>query len=447
MSEVAFDAWTVFIDFSLMGLLLVIGQLLRSKVKILQDLLLPSSLIAGILAWILGPDQLSVLPFSNSLGKYSSILIILVFAAMPLGEKGCSFDSKRSIWKMFVNYSGIALAQYGLGMLFGVYFIAKIFNIPSGFGLMLATGFYGGHGTAAAVGDAFESLGWHEAQGLGMTSATVGMIGGIIAGIAIINWATRKGITSFIDSPARLSEEMRTGMIPKDKQKPYGKASVASIAIDPVGFHFAIVLLPSIIGYYCSKLVLSFNPNLKIPQFAWALIIAYLFQFIIKKMGKAEYIDRETINRVSGTATDFLVIAGVGSIKMAIIAKYAIPLALLCAFGFIINLVWVMKFAPMISKKHWFEKSTIVWGSATGTTTTGIMLLRIVDPEFKSHALEETAIALVLNRPIVIALTVMPPIFISRGLEIPIAWVITICLILLLIIDYFLDKWLFLKAN
>ena len=58
---------------------------------------------------------------------------------------------------------------------------------------MLATGFYGGHGTAAAVGSAFESLGcWDEALALGMTSATAGIIGGIIGGVSLINWATRK---------------------------------------------------------------------------------------------------------------------------------------------------------------------------------------------------------------------------------------------------------------
>ena len=68
-----------------------------------------------------------------------------------------------------------------------------------GFGLMLATGFYGGHGTAAAVGSAFESLGcWDEAFSVGHDVCNSRDYRGIIGGVSLINWATRKKITNFI---------------------------------------------------------------------------------------------------------------------------------------------------------------------------------------------------------------------------------------------------------
>lgn len=249
-----FTAWTVFVDFALMGGLLVVGQFLRSKIKLFQDLLLPAALIAGILAWVLGPNGVNLLPFSGSVGTYSSILIILVFASMPIGDKPVDWrKSGRGIGEMFSNLTGIALAQYGLGMALSLYVLSAIWKLHPGFGLMLATGFYGGHGTAAAVGAAFESLGWEEAQALGMTSATVGIIGGIVGGVALINWATRKGLTNFITSPAELPTELRTGIISEEKQQPYGKATVASISIDPISFHLGLLLIPSVLGYYLSE--------------------------------------------------------------------------------------------------------------------------------------------------------------------------------------------------
>lgn len=277
-----FTAWTVFVDFALMGGLLVVGQFLRSKIKLFQDLLLPAALIAGILAWVLGPNGVNLLPFSGSVGTYSSILIILVFASMPIGDKPVDWrKSGRGIGEMFSNLTGIALAQYGLGMALSLYVLSAIWKLHPGFGLMLATGFYGGHGTAAAVGAAFESLGWEEAQALGMTSATVGIIGGIVGGVALINWATRKGLTNFITSPAELPTELRTGIISEEKQQPYGKATVASISIDPISFHLGLLLIPSVLGYYLSEWIGTINPDLQIPAFACALIVAYIVQSIL----------------------------------------------------------------------------------------------------------------------------------------------------------------------
>ncbi|NLG86734.1 MAG: sodium:glutamate symporter [Firmicutes bacterium] len=437
-----FTAWTVFVDFALMGGLLVVGQFLRSKIKLFQDLLLPAALIAGILAWVLGPNGVNLLPFSGSVGTYSSILIILVFASMPIGDKPVDWrKSGRGIGEMFSNLTGIALAQYGLGMALSLYVLSAIWKLHPGFGLMLATGFYGGHGTAAAVGAAFESLGWEEAQALGMTSATVGIIGGIVGGVALINWATRKGLTNFITSPAELPTELRTGIISEEKQQPYGKATVASISIDPISFHLGLLLIPSVLGYYLSEWIGTINPDLQIPAFACALIVAYIVQSILLSTGAHKYVDRATVNRISGTATDFLIVAGIESIKLSVIVKYAAPMALLFIFGFLLNWFWFMFLGSKMSEENWFERNMMVWGSANGVLTTGIMLLRIVDPEFKSRAMEDTAVALALNRPIVIALTALPPLLISQGQAARFTWITIAGLVVLLIVARMFGWW------
>ena len=71
--------------------------------------------------------------------------------------------------------------------LFGLYVIKLIWpDLNDAFGIMLPTGFYGGHGTAAAIGSAFEGLGWDEARSLGMTTATVGVICSIIGGLLMV---------------------------------------------------------------------------------------------------------------------------------------------------------------------------------------------------------------------------------------------------------------------
>lgn len=153
--------WDVFNDICIMAVLLLIGQILRAKVKIFQKLLIPSALIAGFIALILGPKGYNVLKLSSSFGTYAAVLIVVIFASTPIGDKpDKEATSSSTIGGMFFNITGIAVLQYAVGMLVTMYLLKYIYpSLPEQFGLMMATGFYGGHGTAIAVGNALQDLG------------------------------------------------------------------------------------------------------------------------------------------------------------------------------------------------------------------------------------------------------------------------------------------------
>jgi ESS family glutamate:Na+ symporter len=146
-------------------------------------------------------------------------------------------------------------------------------------------------------------------------------------------------------------------------------------------------------------------------------------QLILRATGAHEYVDRSTVNRISGVATDFLIVAGMESIKFSVVVKYAVPLTILFVFGFLLNWFWFMRFGMNMARENSFERNIFVWGAANGVVTTGILLLRVVDPEFKSRTLEDAAMALVANRPIVIALTAFPPIMICSGMAGLFTWI------------------------
>lgn len=75
------------VDISIMGALLLIGEFLRAKVKLIQKVLIPPAVIAGFLALLFGPqspvEQLKILPLSTSFGTYASVLIVVIFACHP----------------------------------------------------------------------------------------------------------------------------------------------------------------------------------------------------------------------------------------------------------------------------------------------------------------------------------------------------------------------------
>ena len=409
-----YNAWTLFVDFSLMAGLLLLGQFLRAKVKLFQKLLLPASLIAGFIGLVLGPNGYKILPFSSSLGTYASILIVLIFAAMPIGDV-INKEKLENVGGMFTNITGIAVLQYGLGMIIALYILDLFWDLPSGFGLILATGFYGGHGTAAAVGSSYAALGWAEATDLMMFSATVGIVGGILLGMVIINWATRKGYTTYVTNPKELPNELRTGMIPFEKQKLGNRITVSNISIDPLAFHTAIILVPSVLGYYLSGYIKGLVPWLNIPEFCLSLVFGFIVQAVLNRTNTNQYIDRATISRISGTCTDFLVIAGVASVKISVILNYMVPLIILFASGFAMTWIWFLIVGKYTSKKDWVERNMMVWGHATGVVATGVLLQRVVDPELKSRGIEDSGISDIINRPIIIGLQVIPPILLTMG--------------------------------
>lgn len=417
MTTTPYGPWTLFTDFGLILGLLLIGQLLRTKVKLVQKLFIPPSLIAGTLGLILGANGLQWLPFSNQLGTYSAVLIALVFASLPLASPKFSMNEVKgrvgSIWA----YAQLGmLLQWSIAGLFGLLVLSVVWpNLNPAFGIMLPTGFYGGHGTAAAIGAAFNNLGWEDATSLGMTTATVGIVLAIVVGLMFIKMAARRGDTCFIKDFSELPHDLRTGLIPKERRESAGESTTSSIAVDSLAFHLAFIFVIAFLGYLISVGVKSYAPKLELPVFSCAFIVGLMSKKIFDKTGVTEYICPQQTNKLSGTFTDLLVAFGVASIKMSVVIKYATPLILLIVFGVV--LVWGITFylGRRLSRTYWFERSIFAWGWWTGTMAMGLALLRIVDPKMQSKVVDDYALAYLPIAPVEILLITFVPVLFVNG--------------------------------
>lgn len=412
-----FSPWTIVTDLGLMSLLFLIGVILRAKVKVVQELFLPAGLIAGILGLTFGPNGLGILPFSSLIGTYPSILIAFVFASLPFSSEKVPFRSvTKRVGKMWGYSQALMIMQWGGGMLFGLLILNVIWgDLHTGFGLMLASGFVGGHGTAAAIGQAFDGLGWEEAASLAMTSATVGIVSAIVGGLILIKWGTKKGHTGFITDFAQLPKELKTGLVPEEHRQSVGEGTVSSISIDPLAFHVTLVGLTAAAGYYLSTLGSQWFPQLSIPAFCCAFLVALLCMKIMEWTKSNRFVDKKMVNRISGSATDILVAFGVASIKLPVVMKYAAPLALLFIFGLLYCFFFFKVLGPRYFKEYWFERCIFSWGWATGTTAMSIALLRIVDPDLKSKTLDDFALAYIPMAPVEIAVITLSPLLIING--------------------------------
>ncbi|MBD5280779.1 MAG: sodium:glutamate symporter [Bacteroides sp.] len=412
MSE--FTPWTLFVDVGIISALLLFGKLMRVKLKIVQKLFIPPCLIAGFIALAFGPNGLGWLPLSGETGTYAGILIAFIFGCLPF-TSASSKGEKGSIGVMWSYSQAGMLLQWGLGGLLGLLLLNKIWDLNPGFGITMPTGFCGGHGSAAAVGQAFGQLGYDDILTLAMTAATFGIVAAVIIGLIIVKWGTRKGHTSYLSSYSDLPDELRTGLLPLDKRANMGVSTCSSISIDSLTFNLAVIAMIAAGGYGLSKLVAIFLPGFELPVFSCAFIVGILVKYIFDRVNVSTYTCRDTVSHLSGVFTDYLVAFGIASIKLSIVVEYLAPLAILLVTGLIATLGYVIYMAKLMMRDNWFEKAIFTWGWYTGTMAMGIALLRVVDPEMKSRCLDNYALAYLFIAPVEICLITFAPVAFLNG--------------------------------
>ncbi|NLF31353.1 MAG: sodium:glutamate symporter, partial [Planctomycetes bacterium] len=289
-----YTPYNMLIDVGWISLLMIIGNFLRNRVKIFQQLLLPASITAGLLGLALGPEVLGWIGFSEQIGTYTTILIAVVFAAMAYSMDlgGTVTKGARNMW----SYStGMFMAQWGIFILLGVYLFQPVFGTENWFGMMLPVGFVGGFGTAAAVGTSLEAAGAVEASSLGFTSATVGTLAAIVGGVIVSNWGMRTGRASgFTDG--ELPDEMRTGYIKNLEERPsIGRATTNPSSIEPMALHIGVILFTVLVAYLVNGLVNDIFPNVSIPLFAMSFVIGLIGRIILRVTRRPDYLDKPTI--------------------------------------------------------------------------------------------------------------------------------------------------------
>lgn len=409
--------WNFFLDHAIVALLLLLGTMIRAQVGIVQRLFLPANFVAGALGLLLGPNGLGWLPFSQSIADYPGLLIALVFAALPFASSTLSFGDRSLPTVQLWLYSVVAiLLQWSLAIFF-TFFVLQVLwpGLPDGFASLLAVGFVGGYGTAAAVGATFSESGWNAGQSLAMASATVGLITSVIGGIALIQWGIRSGSTASLAQFTNLSQEVKTGLIPPDKRSSLGNITIASSALNSLTFHLSLLLLSTLAGYFLNQESAVYLQHYRLPVFSLAFVSAGILSRLLQISGASSYIDQTTVQNLQSVFVDFLVVFGISSISLPAVAAHLFPLVLLLGFGTLLCLWFFVYLGPKAFSSFWFENALFTWGWVTGIAGIAVALLQIADPEHRSRVSHHFGVAYVLIAPVEITFVIFAPLLLVQG--------------------------------
>lgn len=414
-----FSALSLLYDVAWMSALLVIAKVLRSRVRFVQKLYIPSALIAGFIGLFAGKQFLNVIPFSSEISNYAGILIAFVFGSMCIGNK-TKVSFKRmfnSVGDTFLVNAASEITQFGLFISLGIVVFPIFFKgINPAFGLMLPAGFVGGHGTAAAIGSVLVDSGWADATSIGQTFATIGLLGGILGGVTMINIGARKGSTAIIKSVEDLQEEMLTGLVQKNDRSEFGQNTVNAMSIDTLTWHFSLILVAVGMAYGINAVLKVLLPSVSFPVYGLALVCSIVLQGVLKLVNLNEYVDKKIITHIGSSATDYLVAFGVASINISVVVKYLAPIIVFSVIGFFFVVAWFWIVSPRFFRNYWFERGIYIFGLSTGVMATGVILLRVTDPEFKSGVLEDFGFAWIFLSFMDMFLVSFSPMLILKGI-------------------------------
>lgn len=344
------------------------------------------------------------------------ILIVPVVAAVPLGLKigrgkaGADVDPAvlKNVFPLIGIGLGAAMLQFAIG--YGTHVAFASQDLPDVFGIELGIGFVGGHGTAGTLGNILSEMNlpyWQTSQGIATTTATFGIVGGILIGIAMINWAARHCETALLKKPADIPEPLRVGYQKDEKkQGSIGRETTLSSSIDTVAFHAALIFVACGLAY----LALSFAKKMQIPVlssisvWAFGMIIMFIIWGIICKLKLSYLVDEKVKSKITSSFTEFAVTAAIASLPIQAVAAYIVPILVMVVIGYIVTTGLLFFFCKKLLRGYWFEQMVSTFGMATGVFLTGVLLLRVCDPDLESPALANYSLSYTITSVIYFAL-------------------------------------------
>ena len=384
--------------FTALAALLIIGKILRVQIPVLQRLYLPSSVIGGAVGLLVLSVWGEHVPaeLKTTAAKCPGFLINVIFATIFLGA---AVPKVKDVINLALPQLALgqilAWGQYVVGLGLAGFVFTRFFGVPPAFGNLLEIGFEGGHGTAGGMAEAFIAFGWEDGIALGFTVATIGMIIGIVFGMAMIQWAHQRGIVKEVKGFRDRQVHERRGIHLKKNRPSAGLQTVFADSIDSLAWHLAIVGLAMLIGYGLWALI----PMKGFPLFPLCMIGGVIISLGARWTKVDLLVDRVQMERISGAALDFLVVSAVATIRLEVVAAHWQPLVILVVAGTIWSVWCVLYLAPRIFRDAWFERAIAEFGQATGVTATGLMLLRTVDPENKTPAAMSFGYKQLLHEP------------------------------------------------
>ncbi|MCX5775456.1 MAG: hypothetical protein NTV44_03740 [Firmicutes bacterium] len=463
--------WDFIVPIGIVFLILLLSNALRRKVKFIRNSLMPTAIIGGfvglglkyLLEWLFG--GYAGFPELTAVNELLSVLTYHTIAIgfIALGLKTIDKAKEENVLTgkplkngLFIVCNYLMQGILGLVITIG---LALIFTEVAPFsGVLLPMGYGQGPGQAFNIGRIFETAaGFVGGTDFGLAISTLGFVSACVGGVIYLAILVkkRKIKRAYIDGVS----EPQEGDVYSPEEIPLVESidkltvQIALVGVIYLATWLILFGLTALINNSdVAFLINSVKPLLWGFNFIFAIFVTMAFKQILKGLKKAKlmkrtYTNNYMLNRIAGVAFDIMIIASIMAIDLQKLSSgwgLVIALAILGIVGAVATYFYDLYVARRVYKGYENEAFLAFYGMMTGTASTGIALLREVDPNFKTPAANDlvtgSTTAILFGFPILL----ITGIIFNDGPDHPFGFWLFGCLaimtVLFLVFHYFLIK-------
>ena len=423
------EVWSFVVTLAILLAVMLIANILRRSIPFLRKSLLPSSVLGGFIA--LFADAIYKKITGNSMFDLTT-LEALTYHGLGLGFIALAWrhldgvkgkKAKRDVFFTSTVTVGGYLIQaiVGLTISVGLYFL--IGGFPAG-GILLPMGYGQGPGQAFNWGATYESnYGFTYGSSYGLTIAAMGFVSACIGGLVYLDKLVKE--KKYKGGDGEISDNLTIEDFQGDNEIP------VSESMDKLTVQFALVFLTYGVAYLSMWALYKFvllpaggfalntvNPLIWGFNFLVGTAWAILFKGICNKLRAKgvmhrEYTNNYMLNRISGLMFDIMVVASIAAIDLSAFAhkEFWLPLLLECSIGAVVTFIYCKKVCEHLFPDYSDQMFLAMYGMLTGTASTGVILLREIDPMFSTPAshniIYQNLWSIVLGAPMLLMLGIV----------------------------------------
>ena len=415
--------WNIIVQLGLIASVVLLANFLRQKFRFIRRSLMPIAVLAGFL--LLAAKYLGLVTLDTEL------LEMLVYHGIALGFIAMSLrvpqEKAQGAQQLTgLKYGAIIVSTYMVqgvvGLLvtlaLGYTVMPELFKAA---GLLLPMGYGQGPGQANNVGSTYEGLGFAGGRSFGLAIAAAGYLVACVVGVVILNvWAKRGKIRA---SRAETAEQPTVDFFQGRDEIP------VSDSIDKLSVQLAMVLLVYLAtfllawGLTSGLAAVSPGAAASLNSLIWGFnfilgaALAMLLRVLLEKGRRAGFIRRQyqnnyLLNRISGFFFDMMIVAGIASIHVEDIRGLWLPFLLLAVLGGVFTWFHLSFVCKKVYPDYYYEGLISMYGMMTGTISSGVLLLREIDPDLSTPAANNlitgSSVGILFGAPVLVLVGMAP---------------------------------------
>ena len=384
--------------FLLLGLL--VASLLKKAFKGLRESLMPTAVLGGAVLLVVSGIYKTITGtslFDTAFmgGNGFGILETITYHSLALGFIASTFESsegtsskqrKTEIFNTGVTTVSTYLVQAISGLAITIIASKVVSSVFPAAGMILPFGYGQGTGQAMNYGNIYETeYGFVGGKNFGLTIAAMGFISASVGGVLYLSYLKRK---NHLIKQSTGTMKTAIGQSQKQDEIPLFEN------MDTLSVQLAFIFGSYVITYGLIYLLGELIPGMKSVIYGFNFLIGVLVSTIVKKVIdtleakkilKKHYVNDFMMVRLRNVFYDLMVVAGIAAIKVSTMEEsYAAILIIICIAGAILTFAYNWIISRVLFKDYAEEQLVGMYGMLTGTASTGIVLLRELDAEFKT---------------------------------------------------------------